>query len=67
MKIIKCDRCKKELNWIERRHAQIKYRGDYYVLAEGHDFCVLCRKELEDMFYKNELEFEKWLRLKEDE
>lgn len=64
MQTVKCDRCGKELDWRERRHAQVKSRGIYYLLAEDYDFCKKCKKELEDMFDKYQDEYYRWLLMK---
>ena len=63
MQIIKCDRCGKELDRFERRHAQVRPFGSsyYFYVAEKYEFCKKCRKELEDMCYKNEKEFLEWM------
>ena len=61
MQIIKCDRCGKELDRFERRHAQVNVYGDYYLLAKDRDFCSTCRKEVEDAFSAAHKRFLDWI------
>lgn len=61
MKIIKCDRCGKELNPFEINHAAVRVRGNFYVIANGLELCGTCKKEAEDFFKECESVFREWL------
>lgn len=61
MKIVKCDRCGKVLNPFEIHHASVRIRGNYYVIADGLDFCGACKREAENYFHECEKVFRAWL------
>lgn len=61
MKIVKCDRCGKELNPFEINHAAVRVRGNYYIIADGLEFCGSCKKEAEAYFKECEAAFRTWL------
>lgn len=62
MKIIKCDRCGKELNPFEINHASVRVRGNFYIIADGLELCGTCKKEAEKYFHECETVFNAWLR-----